>query len=69
MKKSKSGQWTMTAEEAIPVFRRVLRLANAYIRRQKQDLLITDGRGLMTWGEVRSHIQACLGVKIKRGGR
>ena len=43
--------------EAILAYRRVLRLTNVYLRKQKQDLLVTDGRGLMTWGEIRHHIR------------
>ena len=42
--------------EAIAAYRRVLKLTRSYIWRQRQDLLVTDGRGIMTWGEIRRHI-------------
>lgn len=44
-------------------YRRVLRLVNSYLKRQRADLLVTDGRGLMTWGEIRYHITAALGLR------
>jgi hypothetical protein len=45
-------------------YRRVLRLVNGYLGKQKQDLLLTDGKGLMTWGEIRAHINAALEMKV-----
>ena len=52
-----------TNKEAIASYRRVLRLVDRYIRKEKADLLITDGKGLMTWGEIRFHIKEVLGLK------
>jgi len=50
----------------IAAMRRVLKLADSYIRVQKQDLLITDGLGLMTWGEIRAHIKAAAALKVRK---
>lgn len=49
----------------IAVLRRVLRLVDGYLARQDQDVLLTDGRGLMTWGEIRNHIEAARSIKAK----
>ena len=56
----------VSEREAVIVYRRVLRLADAYIKRQEQDMLITDGKGLMTWREIRQHIRESLALKITR---
>jgi hypothetical protein len=58
-------RYSVSRKQAIAVYRRVLRLANAYIGRQRQSLLVTDGRALMTWGEIRLHIRESLSLKIK----
>ena len=52
-----------TDKEAVNAYRRVLRLVNVYLRKQRQDLLVTDGRGYQTWGEIRSHIQGSLSLQ------
>lgn len=52
--------YQVSAMEALRIQRRVLRLADGYLAKQKQELLVTDGSGLMTWGDIRQHIQACL---------
>jgi hypothetical protein len=53
-----------SSREAILAYRRVLRLVNGYLGKQKQDLLLTDGKGLMTWGEIRAHVNAALEMKV-----
>lgn len=50
----------VSAREAIAVYRRVLRMTDRYLAKQRQDLLVTEGRGLMTWGEIRHHIKSAL---------
>jgi len=50
-------------KEAVDTYRRVLRMVNSYLGKQKQDLLVTDGRGLMTWGEIRLHIRESLALR------
>lgn len=57
---------TKREREQVLAYRRVLRLVNAYLGRQKQDLLVTDGRGLMTWGEIRYHVREALRLPIPR---
>lgn len=47
--------------------RRVLRLVDGYLAKQDPNELTTDGRGLMTWGEIRQHVQAAAELKAKRG--
>jgi hypothetical protein len=59
--------WHVSQQQALVIYKRVLRLVDKYLARQKQDLLVTDGRGLMTWKEIRSHIQESLKLKIVRG--
>jgi hypothetical protein len=58
--------WTLPAKEVIATQKRVLRLVDAYLRKEKQDLLVTDGRGLMTWGEIRQHVKGAIALKVKR---
>jgi hypothetical protein len=50
-------------KEAVAAYRRVLRLVNGYLKKERQSLLVTDGRGLMTWGEIRHHVQAALSLQ------
>lgn len=61
-----SKVWVLPAKEVAMHQKRVLRLVNSYIYRQRQDLLITDGRGLMTWGEIRKHVKEAIALKVKR---
>jgi hypothetical protein len=48
--------------------RRVLRLLAGYIGKQDQATLTTDGRGFMTWGELRHHALSAARLRVK-GGR
>lgn len=50
-------------------YRKVLRLVDGYLAKQPQRVLQTDGRGWMTWAEVRYHIKLALSMKTKGGGR
>lgn len=54
-------------KEAVDAYRRVLRLVDGYLRKEKQSLLVTDGRGLMTWGEIRLHIREALALDHPAG--
>lgn len=38
------------------IVRDVLTLVDGYLATQPQDALTTDGRGLMTWAELRQHL-------------
>jgi hypothetical protein len=40
--------------------RRVLRMTDRFLAKEKQSLLVTDGRGLMTWAEIRRHVRAAI---------
>jgi hypothetical protein len=60
-----NGRWIVERKQAIAAYRRVLKMVNGFLKVQKQDLLVTDGRGLMTWKEIRYHINAVLRMKIK----
>lgn len=62
----KVPRFTVSEREALKISRRVLRFARGYIRKQKPDLLITDGKGLMTWAEVNYHIRGALALKISQ---
>lgn len=64
-----NGVWIVDPKTAIAAYKRVLRMVNGYLRIQKQDLLVTDGRGLMTWKEIRYHISGALNMRIKRTRR
>lgn len=59
-------RFTVSESEALKISRRVLRLARGYIRKQRPDTLITDGKGLMTWEEVCHHIRGAIALKIGR---
>lgn len=56
----KEHEYRVSSKEAIVVYRRVLRMVDRYLKSQRQDLLVTEGRGLMTWGEIRHHIKSAL---------
>jgi hypothetical protein len=58
------GHWRVSEHEANVIYRRLLRLTDRYIARQKGSLLVTDGRGLMTWGEIRRHIKEALSMTV-----
>ncbi len=51
----------MTEHERLAV-RRVLKMVDKFLATEKQSLLVTDGRGLMTWGEIRAHITAAISL-------
>lgn len=61
----KVERFTVSQREALEISRRVLRLVRGYIRVQNPDLLITDGRGLMTWAEVNYHVRGALALRMK----
>lgn len=65
----KIPRFTVSQPEALRISRRVLRLARGYIGKQKPDLLITDGIGLMTWEEVNYHIRGALSLRVKKQTR
>ncbi len=48
--------------------RRVLRLVDGYLAKQP-DALTSDGKGLMTLGDIRHHIQGALSLKRTKGKR
>jgi hypothetical protein len=56
----------VTVERAM---RRVLRLVDGYLAKQDQDKLTTDGRGLMTWGEIRHHVRSAAALRVERPRR
>lgn len=57
----------MTEREALRISRRVLRLVRGYIAIQaEKDVLLTDGKGLMTWIELLNHIDGALSLKPRR---
>jgi len=65
--KSKKGRNYCSQETALRSTRRVLRVAfrclsNASIR----DVLLTDGKGLWTVGEILAHMHGVLNLKVKR---
>ncbi len=59
-------RYSVDKDEAVRTYKRVLRLVNRYMRRNLDDgtLVAVDG-GLMTWGELRQHIQESLKLRIK----
>lgn len=57
----------VTLEEKAAV-RRVLRMVDGYLARQPQDTLLTDGRGLMTWGEIRLHVRGARKLLTEKCG-
>lgn len=64
--KLKIPRFIVSEREALQISRRVLRLARGYIRKQPPTLLITDGKGLMTWEEVLYHIRGALALRTKK---
>lgn len=49
--------------EHYDAIRRVLELVDGYIREQpSQHTLMSDGKGLMTWAELRPHLRAAIGL-------
>ena len=63
MKKYDKSHYHLTDAERIIVLRRVLRLADSFLAKQPQKTLTTNGRSLMTWGEVREHIAGALSLR------
>jgi hypothetical protein len=60
-----SGATSSLDEQRIAV-RRVLQMVNRFLRRQRDSLLVTDGKGLMTWGEIREHVKAAAACEFLR---
>ena len=53
------------AQEAIAAYRRVLRLVNSYMwRNLDSEMLVAATGGLMTWGEIRHHVQCALAMRV-----
>lgn len=46
--------------------RRVLVMVNNFVKQQDADTLTTDGKGLMTWGELREHIELAMNTTYLR---
>lgn len=46
------------SEEELEAVKRVLKLVDGFLAKLPQDTLTTDGEGLLTWGELRLHVQA-----------
>lgn len=60
--------WTLPATEVIATQKRVLRLVHQYMKANLDDgTLAAAGGGMMTWGELRQHIQEA--IRLKVGGR
>lgn len=49
--------------------RRVLRMTDRFLAKEQQSLLVTDGKGLMTWGEIRRHLTAAINSDVLRKPR
>lgn len=65
----KRDEWTLEPKEAVKVLKRVLRLVDGFLSKEKQSLLVTDGRNLMTWEEIRQHVKAAKKIKLLRKGK
>jgi hypothetical protein len=60
-------RYSVDQVEAIRTYKRVLRLVHQYMRRNLDDgTLVAAGGGLMTWGELRQHIQESLKLRVQR---
>lgn len=46
--------------EELQAIDRVLRFVDSFLEKQHQATLITNGRSLLTWGELREHIKYLL---------
>lgn len=57
-------EWRVDENEAIKIQRRVLKLVDGYLAKQQQGTLISNGRGMMTFAELRQHIKGALSLKI-----
>ena len=57
---------TYSERTVLAAMKRVLRLVDGYLARQEQNALITDGRGLMTWGEIRHHVVSASKLRVRR---
>lgn len=66
MSKRKVDEWTLEPEEAVKTLKRVLRFVDGFLRKESQTVLLTDGRNLMTWQEIRQHILAAKKIKLRR---
>ena len=53
-----------SAHDELRAIKRVLKLVDGYISTQNQDLLLAWDGGIMTWGELREHIQCVLKASV-----
>lgn len=60
-------RYSVDKDEAIRTYKRVLRLVHQYMRRNLDDeTLVAAGGGMMTWGELRQHIQESLKLRLRK---
>jgi len=65
--KKKSQVQYCSQETALRSARRVLRVAfNCLANSRIRDVLLTDGRGLWTVGEILAHMEGVLALRVKR---
>jgi hypothetical protein len=64
IKKANEQEWRVRKDEAIKIQRRVLKMLDRHLAKQPQLVLVTDGKSLMTWRELREHITGALKLKI-----
>lgn len=58
---------SVTQNEAIQNYKRVLRLVNLYMRLNLDDsTLVTASGGILTWGELRQLIGESLKLRVRR---
>lgn len=55
------------ASDALKAMRRVLRLIDRVLALQNEYALTTDGRGLITWAELRRHVRAAIALRVDDG--
>lgn len=60
------SEWILSAKEVVRHQKRVLRFVDGFLSKENQTMLITNGRSLMTYAEVRSHIKAALKLEVRR---
>jgi hypothetical protein len=63
MTKAKTVDGERTRDEVVQA---VLKLADGYLAKQPADTLISDGNGVMTWGELRQHVHGAY-LLMERG--
>ena len=67
--KTKQAVYRVTLAKALAINRRVLRLVDGYLGKDDQESLRTDGKGLMTYGELRQYIKAALDLSTSPNPR